>query len=310
MTDLATPEIAPTDTAVPATPDYDIAISFAEEQRALVEQVVETGVQHGLTLLHGPERTHAWWAREAARDLPDARVRYFVAFVSTVDEFGESVLRAVKAGAEHVLPVLVDDVPVPPELLHPHVAYPRTGDGARRLVEVLAARVEAAEAAGRDRARVADVVREARALTAPAGTPVGFSRYAEQDATLRYLGEQFAAALPGLDRERFTGTAHVGDARIAVRVEQAGDTVYALDIQRGGIGGDETVNFVVGRHDVGSACSNGWARPVYAPGTGALLELRDLSLLGRGGDTRILDREELFTVLWRRINEVLADTVR
>jgi hypothetical protein len=104
---------------------------------------------------------------------------------------------------------------------------------------------------------------------------------------------------------------HVGDSRIALRVERAGDTVYALDIQRGGIGGDETVNFVVGRHDAGSACSNGWARPVHDTESGAaVLELHDLSVLGSGTtDPRTYRKEDLFTALWQRINAVLASTV-
>ncbi|GAA4296208.1 hypothetical protein GCM10023148_57140 [Actinokineospora soli] len=118
--------------------------------------------------------------------------------------------------------------------------------------------------------------------------------------------------MPGLAKRGFAGTARVGDGRIAVRVERAGDTVYALDIQRGGIGGDETLNFVVGRHDAGSACSNGWARPVYDTATGtAVLEMHDMSVFGRGpGDPRTYRKEELFTALWQRITAILTSTVR
>ncbi|MCP2167248.1 hypothetical protein [Goodfellowiella coeruleoviolacea] len=292
---------------------YDIAVSFAEEQLALVGDVVEACRQRGLTVLHRPDQTHEWWAHKEGGDLPDARVRFFLPFVSTVDEFAEAMLRAVKAGNEHVLPVLVDDVVVPAELIHPHVHYLRAVEHRPdQLTDQLVSRIEAAEAAGWDVAPVAEVVSRAVALTPATAVPVTFSRYAEQDSVLRYLGDQFVAAMPRLDRRRFTGTVHRGDARIAVRVERAGDTVYALDIQRGGIGGDETVNFVVGRHAPGSACSNGWARPVYDPDSGtALLELHDLSVLSSSGtaDTRTYRREELFAALWHRINTVLASTV-
>jgi len=81
-------------------------------------------------------------------------------------------------------------------------------------------------------------------------------------------------------------------------------------VERGGIGGDETVNFVVGRHDAGSACSNGWARPIYDLDAGAaVLELHDLTVLGRGAEPRSYSREALFAALWQRINTVLAATV-
>lgn len=293
--------------------EYDVAVSFAEEQRSTVEEVVEAFRQRGLTVLHGPEQTHEWWAHKEGGDLPDARVRFFVPFVSEVDDFTTAALRAVKAGAEHVLPVLLGDVTVPPELLHPHVAYVR-GTRPEQLTEALVARIEAAEAVGSARALVAEVVREVKGVTAVEEepepvVPATFSRYAEQDATLRYLGEQFAAALPGLARRGFVGTAHVGDTRIAVRVERAGDTVYALDVQRGGIGGDETVNFVVGKKE-GGALTNGWARPVYDTGAGAaVLEVHDFSVLGGGGTPRAYRREDLFTALWQRIESALASTV-
>ncbi|MBM7775976.1 hypothetical protein JOD54_006180 [Actinokineospora baliensis] len=289
--------------------DYDLAISFAEEQRNAADELVRACEQRGLIVLHGPEHTHDWWARKEGGDLPEARVRYFVPLVSSIDEFTEAALRAVKAGDEHVLPALVGDVSVPADLIHPHVTYVRADtDRPERFVDALATRVELAETSGIGRALVADIVSRTKARAEVSGTPVSFSRYAEQDAVLRYLGEQFVAAMPGLDVTRFTGTVHIGDSRIAVRVEQAGDTVYALDILRGGIGGDETVNFVVGRHDAGSACSNGWARPVYDAKAGALLELRDLSLLGGGSATRIYRKDELFAALWKRVNAVLTAT--
>jgi len=292
---------------------YDVAVSFAEEQRSMVGEVVEACRQRGLTVLHGPDQTHEWWAHKEGGDLPDARVRFFLPFVSALDDFTSALLRAVKAGNEHVLPVLVGDVVVPAELLHPHVTYLRAIEHRPDLLtEALTGRIEAAEAAGWERAPVADVVTKVKEVTPVAAVPGTFSRYAEQDAALRYLGEQFVAAMPGLDQRGFVGTVHIGDARIAVRVERAGDTVYALDIQRGGIGGDETVNFVVGRHDAGSVCSNGWARPVYDTETGVvLLELHDLSVLGRGtGEPRTYRGQDLFAALWQRINTVVASTVR
>jgi hypothetical protein len=290
---------------------YDVAVSFAEEQRATAEEVVEACRQRGLTVLHGPDHTHEWWAKKDGGDLPDGRVLYFLPLVSSVDDFTSAMLRAVRAGAEHVLPVLVGDVAVPAELLHPHVTYLRaTEHRSDQLAEALSSRVESAEA-GSHRALVADVVTGARTIGPAPAVPVTFSRYAEQDAAMRYLGAQFAAAMPGLERRGFVGTVHPGDSRISVRIERAGDIVYALDVQRGGIGGDETVNFVVGRHDAGSACSNGWARPVYDTAAGApTLEMHDLSVLGSGAtEPRTYRREELFAALWQRINTVLTSTV-
>lgn len=288
-------------------PSYDLAISLPEDRQSGTHELEDASRQRGLTVLHDPERTHEWWARKSAGDLPDVHVRFFVPVISALDDFTTAMLRAVATGDRHVLPVLADDVVVPPELLHPHVSYRRDGD---HLIEELAGRVERAETAGWERGRLADVVTRAREIEPPAAVPVTFSRYVEQDAALRYLGEQFAAAIPRLRGRGFTGTTHHGDERIALRIERAGDIVYALDVQRGGIGGDETLNFVVGLHDTASACTNGWARPIYDTETGtAKLELHDHSVFGRDRtEPRTLTREELFTALWQRIDSVLTAT--
>lgn len=182
---------------------YDIAVSFAEEQRTLADEVVEACRQRGLTVLEG-------------NDLPEARVRFFVPFVSTVDD------PAVKNANEHVLPVLTGEVPAS----LPHGTYLRADEG---LVDALVSRVEAAETAGRDRVSVADVVAAVK-QPPPAHSP------------LRSLAEQFAAASPELTKRGLAGTLHLGETMIAVHVEREGDTVYALEARRGG---DETVNFVV-----------------------------------------------------------------
>jgi hypothetical protein len=104
---------------------YDIAVAFDEAQRGAVDEVVEACRQRGLTVLHGHEQIHDWWDHKGEGDFPDARIRLFVPFVSAIDDFTAAMLRAVKAGDWHVLPVLVDDVAVPADLLHPHVTYVR-----------------------------------------------------------------------------------------------------------------------------------------------------------------------------------------
>lgn len=172
---------------------YDIAVSFAEEQRAVVDEVVEACRQRGLTVLEG-------------NDLPQAQVRFFVPFLSTVDELPTT-------SDEHVLPVLTGGAPASPD-------YLRAGEG---LVDALVSRVEAAETAGDERVSVADAV-------------AAFKQPPPATSALRALAEQFAAASPGRD---LAGTLHLGDTTIAVRVERAGDTVYAVEAR------DETVNFVV-----------------------------------------------------------------
>ncbi|SER91668.1 hypothetical protein SAMN05216188_117128 [Lentzea xinjiangensis] len=191
---------------------YDIAVSFAEEQRAVVDEVVEACRQRGLTVLE-------------SNDLPQAEVRFLVPFVSTAGE--------VDSDHEHVLPVLTGETTAS----SPHVTFLRADE---HLVDTLVARVEAAETAGRGRVPVTDLV---TALKQPA-RQAPFSGHAEQNAALRRLAEQFAAASPALAKRGLAGTMHMGGTTVAVRVERAEDTVYALEVRRDGVN-DDIVNFVV-----------------------------------------------------------------
>ncbi|MGI5506507.1 hypothetical protein [Lentzea sp. CA-135723] len=104
---------------------YDIAVSFAEDQRAVAAEVAEACRQRGLTVLEG-------------NNPPPAQVRFVVPFVSTVDE--------VRNGDGHVLPVLTGAEPD-----NPQVAYLRADE---HLVDILVSRVEAAETEGRDRVSI------------------------------------------------------------------------------------------------------------------------------------------------------------
>ena len=169
----------------------DIAVSFAEEQRAVVDEVVEACRQRGLTVLE-------------SNDLPQAEVRFLVPFVSTVDE--------IVNDREHVLPVLTGEPPA-----SSNVTYLRADE---HLVNTLVARIEAAETAGHDRVPVADLVVALKQPEAPAPT-----------SALRTLAEQFAAASPALTKRGLAGTLHLGGTTVAVRVERANDAVYALEVR-------------------------------------------------------------------------------
>ncbi|MFD9705926.1 hypothetical protein [Lentzea sp. NPDC059081] len=184
---------------------YDIAVSFAEEQRAVADEVVEACRQRGLTVLEG-------------NDLPQAEVRFLVPFVSTADE--------VRTDDEHVLPVLTGDDPSSSPHLH--------ADG--NLVDTLVARVEAAETAGHERVLVADLV---AALKQPEPAAEPEPEPAQQNNPLRALAEQFAAASPTLAK-RLSGSLHLDGTTVAVRVEREDNTVYAVETRD-----DDTVNFVV-----------------------------------------------------------------
>lgn len=173
---------------------YDVAVSFAEDQRAVVDEVVEACRQRGLTVLDG-------------NDLPQAQVRFLVPFVSTVDDLVDR---------DHVLPVLTGEPPASSDVI-----YLRADE---HLVDALVARVEAAETAGEERALVSDL---ATAHKQPAPAPNALRHLAEQ-----FAAASPALARRGLTGTVHHGDTTIalrvereGDAVYALQVDSDNETV-------------------------------------------------------------------------------------
>lgn len=119
---------------------FDVAVSFAGEQRAYVEQFVRACEALGLTVLYDRDRTLELWGHnliyEFRRWYGGTGPRYFVPFISAEylakpypkDEFAAAAEQSFQRNDLYILPVIVGDVQVPPELLSPAVAYLRADD--------------------------------------------------------------------------------------------------------------------------------------------------------------------------------------
>jgi hypothetical protein len=298
---------------------YDIAVSFAGEHRDYVERTVRGCERLGLRVFYDRNMNNEWWGRSFIREqrkVYSSQTRYFVPFISTeylakpipIDEFSAAMMTAVKLGDGYVLPVLMDDVQVPPDLLHPHIHYLRAKDYTpEELAGQLKARVQHAEASGQQVRNVGDVVQEAFELRLPRVVPSGFSKYEELQASFEYLGNQFHAAAPRLRPQGFICTVNRTQDRISVRIEHRGETVYALDIYKGGDMGDDKLTFGLGHHRGLSSGINGWAEPFFDKTAGRpKLKMMDFSVLSSiGSGEHELTREDLFSALWDRIVDQL-----
>jgi hypothetical protein len=298
---------------------YDLAVSFAGEHRNYVEKTVRACEVLGLRVFYDRDMSNEWWGKNFIREqrkVYGSQTRYFVPFISSeylaksipMDEFSAAMMTAVKQGDGYVLPVLVDDVQVPPDLLHPHIHYLRAKDFTpEQLAEQLHAKVKHAEAQGQEARDITSVVQEAMEVRLPKVVPTDFSKYEELQVVFDYLGEQLKAASSQLRTRGFVGTVNRTQDRVSVRIEHRGETVYSLDIYRGGSMGDDKLTFGVGHHRGLSSGINGWAEPFFDKQAGRpKLRMLDLSVLDSlGAGERELSKEELFQALWDRIVDQL-----
>jgi hypothetical protein len=299
---------------------YDIAVSFAGEHRQCVEQVVYACTKLGLDVFYDRDMSNEWWGKSFIREqrrVYSSQTRYFVPFISTeyltkpipMDEFSAAMMTAVKRGDDYILPVLVGDVQVPPDLLHPHTHYLRAANHTpEQLAAQLYAKVSAGKFQGHQAREVGAVVEEALQVRLPKVTPGDFSKYEELQRIFDYLGQSYENGAPQLRPLGFMCTANrIGD-RISVRVERRGDVVYSIDIYKGGNWGDDKLTFGFGHHRGPTGGINGWVEPYFDRESGlAKLKVMDFSMLstmGSGGD-KVLTKEELFHALWERMVEQL-----
>ena len=118
---------------------YDLAVSFAGEHRDYVERTVRACSELGLRVFYDRDMSNEWWGKNFIREqrkVYGSQTRYFVPFISgeylskpiPMDEFSAAMMTAVKQGDGYVLPILIGDVQVPLDLLHPHIHYLRARD--------------------------------------------------------------------------------------------------------------------------------------------------------------------------------------
>jgi len=299
---------------------YDLAVSFASEHRDYVERTVKACVDLGLRVFYDRDKSNEWWGKSFIREqrlVYSSQTRYFVPFLSTeylakpipMDEFSSAMMTAVKRGDGYVLPVLIGDVQIPPDLLHPHIHYLRAKDHTpEQLALQLQAKVNQAKAAGQQAREVGTVVQQALELRLPKVVPADFSKYEELQATFEYLGDQFQAAAPQLRPHGFICTVNRTHDRISIRIEHQGKTVYALDIYKGGSMGDDKLIFGLGHHRGSSGGMNGWAEPFFDKQSAQpKIKMTDLSVFGSlgSGNDREFAKDELFQALWDRIVDQL-----
>ncbi|HEY3748123.1 MAG TPA: toll/interleukin-1 receptor domain-containing protein [Pseudonocardiaceae bacterium] len=310
--------------AVPAAPaadvpspedhsaEYHLAFTFAGEQRDFVARVKEECQDLGLDVMYDFDNAVDWWGKNfivEQRRIYAHRTLFVVAFISKEylakpvprDEFTAAMWRDVQQGGGYILPVLMDDVTVPDELLHPSTAFLRVRGGQPEpaTLAVLLNQKVLASLLTNPRAPkgIADIVTDAmtRQSTPPTRTlpPV--------DAVLAHLRERFDAVQDDVRRLGGTLLLEPG-ADIWAKVVRSGDVDYELRVRRDRRVA-ETLVVVVNRHVQFGGEMRDQAevlRDKYDAEPRIRLRKRGL-LPGIAGEPVDLTKEELFDRIWQDI---------
>ncbi len=302
-----------------AASTYDIAVSFAAEQRDYVDQFVEACKARGISVFYDRDLTNEWREKDFIHELGKVNgktVRYFMPFISNEyltqpisrDGLRAAMRAAFNQGDGHVLPVLLGRVEVPTDLLSPAIAYVNAEDYTpEQLADVTAQRIRVSgQQSTRD---VGKIAKEAFQFRMPHVAPQNFSSSRELEITYDYLADQLQGAVHQLESVGFIATVHQGASKITVRIEHQSRPVYGLDIHKSSSFGDNSLNFVIGTRRTGSGgnSSNGYATPYFdLEAQIPKLKMMDFSVFSSiGSSDRTYTKEEFFTALWDRIVEQL-----
>jgi hypothetical protein len=107
-----------------AMPEYDIALSFAGEDREIVEPIAEAIKSRGLRVFYDQYETATLWGKNLFRHFSDVyenRAIFCVVFVSrhyaekswTNHELKNAQARAIREKGEYILPIRLDDTELP-----------------------------------------------------------------------------------------------------------------------------------------------------------------------------------------------------
>lgn len=285
---------------------YDVALSFAGEEREYVTAVAEHLETAGVRFYFDDAEKTARWGRDLAVHFDDVfrkRSRFVVAFLSREyaakawprHEFKSALARAVEVADRYILPVRFDDTEIPG--LQPTIGYedatklqPR--EIAEKILQVLG------------KGRPMDKERPGPAVTMPSRVPrvppSDFNPYAEAEKAVAYLRQELAGRAKTLGGRGYGVHAQDRDGRFGLRIMRSGQTVYSLDVWIGGGIGDNTIHFSTGSGGYvspGSWNAHGtveWDRSRDLP----VVNLFNMSLLPDMGHHYLLTPEELAESIW------------
>jgi hypothetical protein len=294
--------------------EYDFAFSFAGEQRPYVEDTVRACKARGLRVFYDRDKNNEWWGGNFIRQQRatySSRTRYFVPFVSReylskpvpMDEFSAAMMTAVKLGDGYILPVLMDDVEVPADLLHPHVHYLHasryTPD---ELAQELQTKLGRAKAGGQQPETLERVVGQALHMRMPKIVPDTWSKYDELDRVFTHLEEGFKQGSDQLRARGLAASVRSGQERLMVRVERAGETIAGIDVWRASDLGDDRIVWSQNWRASSSKGYNGWATVRFdAQAERAVVDVSDLTLMSRGQIGDGSTKEGFLEHLWNMV---------
>ena len=290
---------------------YDIALSFAGEDRAYVREVAVSLESRGLKVFYDEYEQVNMWGKDLYEHLHkvySSKSKYCVIFISeayatkiwTTHERKSAQERALVEYGEYILPARFDDTELPG--LRSTTGYiDIRGIRPREFADLVIEKIQGSVGEQDQEDRIT--------YRTPRREPPSLNPYDEAAAFLTLLSSTLQDRAASLKESSSSLSVFDRGERKSVRVVRGGKTLFSLDAWQGGLSSDKGLSFhaVNGEFRGSAGAISGWADLIWdGDADQVALELHDLSLFGSSpGSQRLMTFNEFFEGIWERIVEVV-----
>ena len=294
--------------------DYDVAFSFAGEDRAYVEKVADYLKENSVKVFYDDFEKIDLWGKNLYEYLDSIyreKSRYCVMFFSssyakkiwTNHERKSAQARAIKEKGEYILPARFDKTEIPgiiPTVGYIDLSSLEPEEFGKLILEKL-------------KKGTADISRSLEVFRKPKVSKIKlFNPYEETQNILNFIPTEIKKRCHSLAEQGVSCSIFNRDSRTCIRILLNGETKYSLDMGIGGIGGDDSIGFYGVEGKMLSSSSgffNAWANIKWSQDKeDVVIIFNDISLLNTfNTGEKEYTKKEFLDALWNKICDVLEE---
>lgn len=292
--------------------EYDLAFSFASEDREYVEEVKRQCDKLELATYYDKDRKIDQWGKsfigEQRKVYSGYKTKHFVPFISQyyfskpipTDEFKSALYESLKR-TRYILPIKLDDSDVSVEYLHKDIQYLKKSEYTpEQLAQALKQIVEESNAVAKD---VDKLLEDELDLPLPKIIPRTYSKYEEAEALISYVAEKFEKNLSKLRTNGYAPVVRKKGDNLMILVERDGKTLFVLNLFFSSISNND-IGYNFDQRSTGNNSENGHITPSFDKETRkAGYILNDYS--SNFGDKEMSTKDEIVKFFWDKMNQEL-----
>jgi hypothetical protein len=296
---------------------FDVALSFAGEDRGYVHDVAQALIDAGVSVFYDEFEQIKLWGKDLVVHLDNIyrhKARYCVMFISsyyaakvwTNHELKSALARALEEENEYILPARFDDTELPG--IRPTIGYVNLRDlPPNDFANLILEKIGHTDSVGRGRT-ASQQTNEPTFRKPNIRSTKSFNPYSESRNFIEYVANEIANRCSYLSDDGVDFSVFERNSRKCIRILLNGRVVYSIDIWMGGVSSDSGLSFYGSPGELLSDGDtfNAWGSIVFDGRTQSVaLNFHDMSLLRMFGEERQISFGVFVDELWNVICEEL-----